>query len=122
MFLRRWQSKKETRASALGIIGADLPAMRFNDGANNREPHAEAVVLRCEKLLEQMVPGFAGDTRAAVSHVYANGAFAVNLRCYSYLPAIARRVMHGVKGVAQQVNEDLLDLDRIAFDLRQIVR
>src|SRR4051812_5209021 len=96
--------------------------MRFYYGTDNRETHAEAVVLRREKLFEQTVAGFARDARAAVSHAYANRAFAIEFRRDFYFPTAARGVVHGIEGVAEQVDEHLLDLDRIALDLRQVVR
>ena len=109
--------------SAIGnVLRVDLTAMRFYDGAHNCQSHSQPLLLGGKELVEQVFVHFSANACAMIAHAQAHFAVAIAIRANLYL-ALARRCLpHGIKGITDQVNQDLLNLDRIYLDQRQVLR
>src|SRR5690349_11591072 len=95
--------------------------MRFNDRSADGESHAEALRLGGHERLENTVQVFASDSAAPVAngaHHLATAAFEARRDRDAALVYVERR--HRLAGVDDQVEDDLLQLDAITQDQRQI--
>src|SRR3546814_14253675 len=61
-----WQGKADARAAAGRRIDPDLPAVRFDDGARDRQAHAHTGPLRRNEGLKQLPGNSGSDARAVV--------------------------------------------------------
>ena len=121
MFLRYRQSKIEARAAIGHILRVDFTAMRFHDGAHNRQSHSQPMLLGGKELVEQAFVHFRANAGAMIAHAQAHFAVAIASRANLYLASVRWCLPHGIKGVTDQVNQDLLNLDRISFDRWQVL-
>ena len=111
----------EASAAIGNVLRVDFTAMRFHDRANNCESHSQTMLLGGKELVEQAFVHFRANARAMIAHTQAHFAVAIASRANLYL-ALARRCLpHGIKGITDQVNQDLLNLDRISFDRWQVL-
>ncbi len=73
-----------------------------------------------KKLLEQVLVHFRVNAGAMIAHAQAHFAVPVASGANLDLALIGRCLPHGIKRIADQVNQDLLNLDRISFDWWQV--
>ena len=100
------------------VVRRDAPAMGFDDRAADGQTHAHAVWLGREEAVEQAVEVLRDDSRAAV----LDGA----AQCHGMRhggpdgdPALcASRLLHGLYGVDDEVDNHLLELDAVSQHLR----
>jgi hypothetical protein len=112
----------KARSAALRVFSANGSAMRLDDGAHYREAHSQAFILRSKELVEKPVTSCLGNPRAMIAHGNADSAVAVIIRSNFHDAATWWRIAHGVKGIANEIDHRLLDLNGIAFNGRQICR
>src|SRR4051794_34144101 len=94
--------------------------MSFHDGGDNSEAHPEPLFLGSDKLFEYPVAQVRRNPSAAILHGHTDSSVAVRLRADSHFSLRLRNVTHGVEGIADQIDQDLLNLDRVSFDRRQV--
>ena len=79
------------------------------------------MLLGGKELVEQAFVHFRANARAMIAHTQAHFAVAIAIRANFYLALTRRCLPHGIKGITDQVNQDLLNLDRISFDQWQVL-
>src|SRR6476660_5985152 len=108
--------------SAIGhVLRVDLTTMSFYNRAHNGQSHAKPLLLGGKELLEQLFVHFRTNARAMIAHSQAHFALAIAIRADLYLALVQWYLPHGIKGITHQVNQDLLDLDRIYLNQRQVL-
>jgi hypothetical protein len=95
--------------------------MSLDDGPADREADPHTVVLRCVEGIEQLVYVVGGDAHPRIPHAHPHTIPVVPFGSDQQLPRAIVHVNHGVAGVAEQVQDDLLELDSIAGDGREIL-
>src|SRR5208282_2753979 len=110
-FSRCGKREAEGRAPSRVRLRPDFSAMRFDNGAADRQTDAHAVRLRCDERLEQLGGDFLGYARPRIGHGNLHHVLADGGQGHCQLAA--RGVLHRIHGVAKQVHEDLLHLDTI---------
>ena len=95
--------------------------MSFYNGAHNCQSHSQPLLLGGEKLVEQAVVHFSANACAMIAHAQAHFAIAIAGRANLYLAPARWRLLHGIKGITDQINQDLLNLDRISLDQWQVL-
>jgi hypothetical protein len=95
--------------------------MSLDDGAADGESDAHAVALRRVKSVKQLVHILAVETRASVPHGHAHTIAALPFGSDQQLPRAIVDADHRVRGVAEQVQNDLLELDAIASDRWEVI-
>src|SRR5436190_24141831 len=95
--------------------------MSFYNRTNNGQTHAETFFLSGEELLEQTGAVSFPDASAVIAHAYTSFAAAIGRSSYFHLAFLRRCLAHGIKGIANEVNQDLLDLHRITFHRGNII-
>src|SRR5204863_5828143 len=119
LLVRRQIEIKPCTAS-VNVLGGNSATMRFDDRADDRETHSEAFLFCREKLLEKSFPYCLRNPTPVITHGDMDCSVAVIIGGDLHLAAIERRVTHGIKGVAHEINQHLLHLSGIAFNRRQI--
>ena len=104
----------EASAAIGNVLRVDFTAMRFHDRANNCESHSQTMLLGGKELVEQAFVHFRANARAMIAHTQAHFAVAIASRANFYLALTRWCLPHGIKGITDQVNQDLLNLDRIS--------
>ena len=95
--------------------------MSFDDGAADGESDTHPVTFCCVEGVKQLVHDLRVDSDAGIPHGQAH-AIAVHLCCFhQQLTRAIVHVNHGVGGVAEQIEDDLLELDTVAGNVRKIV-
>ena len=98
--------------SAAGVgLGPHLAAMRLDDAFGDRQSDAHARGLGGDEGLKQAIGNLLGDARAGVGdadldHIAVNG-----LGRHQQFSPLA--VMHGLDGVAHEIEQHLLDLNLV---------
>ena len=110
----------EASAAIGNVLRIDFTAMRFHDRANNCESHSQTMLLGGKELVEQAFVYFRANARAMIAHTQAHFAVAIAIRANFYLALTGRCLPHGIKGITDQINQDLLNLNRISFDRWQV--
>src|SRR5262245_3440899 len=118
--LRRRQQDMEGGAARRVRRDPELPAMDLDDRAADRKPEAHAVLLGREERLEEARRGALRQAAAGVAHDELDGVAVAPDRLDRQL---ARRavVAHRLEAVAHQVEDHLLELDRIHLDVERSV-
>src|SRR5215472_15989384 len=97
------------------------PMMSLDDATTDREPDAHAVGFRCVEGVKQLAHVLGGDAHAGIPHIHAH---TIDVLAFGYdhqLPRAIVHVNHRVGGVAQQVQDHLLQLDSVAGDGREVL-
>ena len=95
--------------------------MSFDDGATDGESDPHPVMFGRVEGVKQLVHDLRVDSDAGIPHGQAQ-AIAVHLFCFDQqLTRAIVHVNHRVRGVAEQVEDDLLELDTVAREVREIV-
>src|SRR5580704_7164242 len=112
-FLRGGSAKREAkdRSAACIWLDHDLPAMRFDDSARDRQSDSQSLLFRGDERLEQARDDIRSDPGPRVGH--ANGNHVVCYRRGRDDKLAPNGALHGLNRVAQQIEQDLLDLDLV---------
>jgi len=95
--------------------------MSFDDGAADGQPDTHAVAFRGVEGVEQLVHALGVDAHAGIPHAHTHTIAVLPFGSDQQLPRAIVHANHRVRGVAEQVQDDLLELDPIAGDRREIV-
>ena len=93
--------------------------MLLDNRPADRQPEAHAFRLRCEEGVEQLADRFRLDPDAGIldRNEYLVGP--VHSRSYLQYATAVGYGSHGLDGVHQKIQYDLLQLDAVAMDRRQ---
>src|SRR5918993_514529 len=95
--------------------------MSLDNGATDRQADAHAVSFCCIKCVEKLVRALSVDSHAGVPNAHTH-AIAILPFCSDHQPPRSiLHVNHRVRGVAEQIQDDLLELNTIAGYVREAV-
>src|SRR3546814_16867625 len=98
--------------AAAGLrAGPDPAAVNLDDGAADRQPDAQPVGLGAEEGVEEMHLLLGRQTAARLRAGDLGGVAVARDRAYPHLAP--RRAAHGIDGLTQQLEDDLLDPDLV---------
>src|SRR5580765_8555801 len=95
--------------------------MTLDDRATDEKADPHTATLRCVERLEELVHIVRFQTDARILHGQARTIVFVPFGSDHQLPRTIVDSVHGVRGVPEQVEDDLLKLDTIACDSREAV-
>ena len=95
--------------------------MSFDDGATDGESDTHPVTFCCVEGVKQLVHDLRVDPDAGIAYHYADTIAPLSLGSDQQLPWPVVNAHHRVGSIAQQVQDDLLELDPIANDSRQVL-
>ena len=78
------------------------------------------MLLGGKELVEQALVHFRANACAMIAHAQVHFAVAITSRANLYLALVRWCLLHGIKGVTDQINQDLLNLNRISLDRWQV--
>src|SRR5262249_27400480 len=110
----------ESCTSALGVFCVNGAGVCFNDRASDGEAHSQAFRLGREELLKQAASRFRRNAETVIAHAGANSAITILLSLNFDFTRRYRRVGHSIEGIQDKINQNLLNLDGISFDHRQV--
>jgi len=113
-----WEGEVEDGAVALGGFCGELAAVGFCDGAADGEAHAEAAWFGGMERLEEGF-GWGGEACAGVCDVEEDGVL-VEGGGESEGALVRRFGVHGVGGVGDEVEEELLEMDAFCHDVGEV--
>src|SRR5918992_1403810 len=122
--VRLWTAgngKREGGAWTIVGLRPEAATMSFDDGAADGEPDAHAVALRRIESVKQLVHALAVDADAGIPHAHTHTIAGIPFGSDQHVPRAIVDTEHRVRGVAHEVQDDLLDLDPIAGDGRKIL-
>src|SRR5690349_4015174 len=96
--------------------------MSLDYGAANRQPDSHSILFRCIESFKEFVRGFRSE---ADSDIFDGNAHPIPLIPFGSDEQISRAIFdggHRVRSISYQVEDDLLELNTIARDWREIVR
>ena len=91
---------------------SDSSSMFLNNWLTDGKAKAGAVVLAAEEGVEDVLEVFLGDAGAGVRNYQMEGLFACRFG-YVWWDVKAAAFRYGFNGIKDQVDQDLLDLDRV---------
>src|SRR5215471_5791072 len=108
--------QRETKDRSTAGIGLhrDLSAVGLDDGAADRQADTHAVALVGDKGLEELRRQFRRDPGSRVGH--ADGDHVVLADCGGDDELASLRRLHGLDGVSQQIEQNLLNLHLVDKD------
>src|SRR5688572_15004730 len=95
--------------------------MSFDDGAADGEPDPHAGALRRVERVEQLVYTLLVDAHAGIPYGQAHSILVLAFGSDQQLPRAVVHAHHRVAGVADQVQDDLLELDPVTGQRRKIL-
>jgi len=95
--------------------------MTLDDRAADGKADSHAVTFRCIERVKELVHDLRVDPHAGVSNACAHAIFVLPFCSDQQLPRPIVHVNHRVRGVAEQVEDDLLELDTVAGHVREAV-
>src|SRR6516162_2531288 len=98
---------KDRSAGGIGLH-RDLPAVRLDNGAADRQADTHSLALVGDKGLEELRHQFRRDPGSGVAHADDDHVVVAGCRGDNKLATL--RGFHGLDGIAQQVQQHLLDL------------
>ena len=113
--------KREGGTRAVVRLCPEATVVSLDDGAADKQPDAHAVALRRVEGIEQAIRALAVEARASIPNSHADTIAVLSFGLNQQLPRAIVHVGHRVRGVAKQIQDDLLELNAIAGDGRQIV-
>src|SRR5215510_13237538 len=115
------RKRKVKRRASVGIVlRPKSPAVDFDDGAADGKSHAKPVALGGVKRLKDLIELVPAQARSTVTHRHLCHACAVLLRLQHNSTLVHRTVLHRVKRIEQQIEDDLLQLYPVALHCRQV--
>jgi hypothetical protein len=109
------------RASVRVVFGPKAPAVGFDNRPTNGKSHAEPFALGSIERLENPSELVTRQTGAMISDRNLNRAGAVCLRPHFDVAFRCNRFLHRVKGVNQQIEDNLLQLHSVTAHTRQAI-
>src|SRR4051794_38428770 len=109
-------SEVENRAA--GLVGShrQVPVMRFDNRATDRQSHPQTAGLRRVEGVEDAIETFRGQPRARVLHLDENTVWCSLSGGDKHLSGSVRDRTHCLDRIDNQVEDHLLQLDAIALD------
>src|SRR4051794_8742360 len=98
-----------------------MAVMSLDDGAADRKPDTHAVALCRVEGVEQLVHAAGVETHAGIPHAETHTLAVLPLSSDQQFPGAIVHISHRVRGVAEQVEDYLLELDPIAGDGGEII-
>ena len=95
--------------------------MSFDDGATDGESDTHPVSFSCVEGVKQLVHDLRVDADAGIPHGHAHTIALFSLRSDQQPPWAVVNAQHRVGSIAQQIQDDLLELDPIANNSRQVL-
>src|SRR5262245_59284151 len=121
--LRNVGDRKRKRGARAAVVrlGPKTALMSLDDRTAHKQPDAHAAAFRGVEGIEQRVLALWREAHAGVT----NGqTYAVAVLTFGLDPQVSRSIVHvdhRVRGVTEQVQDDLLKLDTIAGDVGEVV-
>src|SRR5262249_55707054 len=95
-------------------------AVGLDDGPADGQSHAKPVALGGIKWLKDLIELVPAQARSTVTHRHLCHASALLLRLQHNSTLVNRTVLHRVKRIEQQIEDDLLQLYPVALHCRQV--
>ena len=111
-------SEAEHRAAAGAALGSDFPTMRLDNGTADRQSYAHPIGLRRHEWLEQPCLHQLRQSGSGIGHADLDHA---TCACRGNRQFALRRAVHRLRGVAHEVQQNLLDLHLVDDRLLSIV-
>src|SRR6476469_5191949 len=108
-----WQRETEHSTSFVQVLSPNASLMSLNDRAGNGKTHSHALVLGREKGVEDVVEFFPGNSRTRIRNRDFRRGTAILFGASDHRPAV-RYLGHRIYAVNDQIDNDLLQLDRVA--------
>src|ERR1700680_2503652 len=108
------------RSAASRVLRYNGAVMGFHNGAHDGQSHPQAFAFRGEERLEESLACFIRNTNAVIADAHSDHFVTTVLRFHQYFAVLNRRIAHSIESIDNQIDEDLLNLDRIRFDRQQI--
>src|SRR5215468_9824967 len=103
------------------VFGPKTPAVGLDDRSADGQPHAKPVALGGVKRLKDLIELVPSQARSTVAHGHlCHATAAVPLRLQHHSTFVHRTVLHRVKRIEQQIEDDLLQLYPVALHCRQV--
>src|SRR5262245_38562402 len=102
------QREAKDRSATRILLHGDPPAVGFDDGAGDRQADAHAMALVGDKGLEELGHHLRGNPGAGIGHADGDHVVVGGCGCNHELAPL--RCLHRIDGIAQQIDQDLLDL------------
>ena len=96
------------------------PVVRFDNRSANRKTHSHFLRLGREKSVENPLDVLRIDTGAGILHCYQNAFLFAKFGSHTQKPLAVGRRSHGVYGIDREIEQDLLQLNPVAENLRQL--
>ena len=113
--------KRKSRARAVIRFRPEAAVVSLDNGAADEESDAHAVALRRVEGIEQALRTLAVEARAGIPHGHADTIAVLSFGSNQQLPRAIVHANHCVRGIAKQVQDDLLELNAIPRHGREIV-
>src|SRR5215467_4260886 len=113
--------KREGGTGTVICLCPETSMMSLDDGATDGEPDTHAVGFRCVEGVEQLVHVVGVDAHASIPHAHADTIAVLPFGSDQQLPRAIVHVNHRIGGIAKEVQDDLLELDPIAGNGREIL-
>ena len=94
--------------------------MPLDDGSADGEPDTHAAALRRMEGIKELVHAPTVNANAGIAHYHTHVIAGVLLSADQQLPRPIIDAAHRVCGVAEEIQNDLLELDAIPGDLREV--
>src|SRR6266446_8844055 len=95
--------------------------MSLDDGTADGQPDSHAVAFGGVERFEEPVRSLSSEADPHIFHAKAHPIALVSFRPYQQLPRTIVDRAHRVRSVPEQVQDDLLELDTIARDGREVL-
>src|SRR5262245_34663695 len=119
--LGHWNGKQEGGTWTVIRLCPKMAVMSLDDGAADGEANTHAVALRRVEGVEQLGHVPRVDADADIAHAHAHTIAVLVFGSDQQLP---RPIVHGghrIRGVADQIQDDLLELNTIPDDLWKVL-
>src|SRR3979411_1898986 len=114
-----WQGKGEDAAAPGFLLRRQLATMRFDNRTRNRQAQSHAIVLVRDEWLEQPAGNIIVNSGSDIANRNFDHAVAENSGCQGdFAPFLIR---HGIKRVADEIDENLLDLNPVHEYVRGLI-
>src|SRR5215472_11040964 len=113
--------KREGGTGTVVSLCPQTPMMSLDNGTTDGEPDAHAVGFRCVEGVKQLGHVLGGDAHAGIPYAHAHTIAGFEFGADQQLPRAVVHVNHRVGGVAQQVQDHLLQLDSVTGDGREVL-
>src|SRR5690348_14374500 len=94
--------------------------MTLDNGATDGKSHSHTVLFRRVKCFEQSVHSLRVEAKSRILHGQSHVIFFVSFGSNHQLPRAIVDAAHRLCGVPEQVQDDLLQLDTIPCDMREV--